>query len=273
MPIEIETSMVNQLSETHFNNVVSDSSSFTSKPPPVDDFNVNTTCYHSVISTSLSKTINSSPISSESFNLCCDFNPSAVNQFSSNVDTYSSMVSSKLSTSYNEPLLGKSDVTFCTSSSSSSKVISEMPSDAKLLPNPPMEPVASKIDYFPSAVNSIVVSETGKKYPKKYSFYSNNFSSFLNQDTPFDKDCRSSNTEPSKLCELSCNTSVDRDVQSFTEMSQQMCSNIEPTNCNVHAETTVNAHLPGDAKMQTVERMMTASQTGSGELKVIVYNF
>lgn len=140
---------------------------------PISEYN-NDTSYHSVISTSLSKPINSSPINTEGFNLCCNFSSGETStQFSSVIDTY--------------PIVSEKQITYeqsCSSSSSMKEIPSQ--SNSKIVPNPQVQPIPSKLDYFPNALNSIVVSETGKKYPKKYSFYSN-FSSYLNQDQNYDK--------------------------------------------------------------------------------------
>lgn len=267
---EMEDNIVNQLPETNFNDGMSDSSNFSTKSSPVRDFNVCTTDYLPTASTSLSKTINSS-ITNESFNLCCDFTGSAVNQFSSNVNSYSPMVSTKPST-YSESLLGKSDVNYsCTSTSLSSRSIPAAQSNSELLPNAPVEPATSKTDYFPSAVNSIVVSETGKKYPKKYSFYSD-FSSFLNQETSFNKDCRSSNSESSKLCDLPCSTTASRDIQQpLMQMNQQISTNIESNNSSVPVETTANSHLPADMPVQTISPTINGPQVRQGWLKQFIH--
>lgn len=266
----MENNIVNQLPETNFNDGMSDSSTFSTKSSPVRDFNVCTTDYLRTESTSLSKTINSS-ITNESFNLCCDFTASAVNQFSPNVNSYSPVVSTKPSTSYNESLLGKSDVNYsCTSTNLSNRSVPAAHSNSELLPNVPVEPATSKTDYFPSAVNSVVVSETGKKYPKKYSFYSD-FSSFLNQETSFNKDCRSSNSESSKLCDLSCSTTASRDIQQpLMQMNQQISINIESNNRSVPVETSANSHSPTDMPIP-ISPTINTLQARKGRLKQFIH--
>lgn len=218
--------------ESQYHDPPMDTSNF-SKTPPVSEFESKTDSnYRSVISSSLSKT-DTSPINSESFNLCCNFSTS---QFTSVMDNY--MESEKLS--YDQPLMRKSSVNYSCPSTSTSKDITTH-TDSKIISSPEVRPIPSKLDYFPNAVNSIVVSETGKKYPKKYSFYSNNFSSFLNQDQNFVKDNHKENTDKQDSVVHTNNSIKNSDDVGIKNLCNE---SVLKTSCNAEQELLKRGFQP-----------------------------
>ncbi|XP_065215785.1 PR domain zinc finger protein 10-like [Planococcus citri] len=207
VPVEMNTNLV------HVNDMQAESQyACNFSKTPISEFN-NDTNYHSVISTSLSKTIDSSPISTESFNLCCDFPSNETsNQFTSVIDSY--------------PIISEKQISYehsCPTTSSHKEIPTQ--TNSKIVPNPQVQPIPSKLDYFPNAVNSIVVSETGKKYPKKYSFYSN-FPSYLNQDQNYDK--REKHDIPEETTASNSNqTNTDPKTTIENELARNIAGNTE----------------------------------------------
>lgn len=164
------------------------------------------------------------------------------------MSTYQSVVAEKSNVVYTESLLSSTSE----STNERQKKVSGLHENSKI------KPVSSKLDYFPSAVNSIVVSETGKKYPKKYSFYSNNFSSFLNQE-PFEKNNRSNvKNLPSKTLDIN-HSSVVNDKSNI---------NIEREPNDINENITNSSMLSDSSVMNVINQ--TVNQISQSESKFMV---
>ncbi len=171
------------------------------------------------------------------------FSSAENHHFPCNMDPYHSIVEEKPNEVFHDSLLRNT-------TTSAVAEIGEKISSAQ--PDPKLEKTPSKIDYFPSAVHSIVVSETGKKYPKKYSFYSNNISSFLNQE-PLEKDNRG--RDDSKLFNNAIGDKM-ADSKPASAENRESCVTIKSQVVNSNTQTiSERADLFPEGKYETIEKL------------------
>ena len=239
------TNLVDHVNGPAFESAIASSSNFDPRASPITTFHNDATHYPSVISSSLGKSITSTSTNEENFNLCVDFSAGGNDSFHTVIDPYQPVEKSSI---YGEPLMQNSQT--------SQKETKQLPTSQ---PVTRTERVPSKMDYFPSAVNSITVPETGKKYPKKYSFYSN-ISSYMNQDS-FYKGDSEKNTKSEKVINVSQNNSLNSVATSGVEPTSQSCKNVNvPTSrMEVLNEANMNETLqfPSVGQTQQVESKCT----------------
>lgn len=228
---DLSAGLVDHVNGPNFDSSIVSSSSFDPRASPITTFHNDGSHYPSVISSSLGKSITSTSANDENFNLCVDFSAEDNNNFHAVIDPYQPVVSEK-SSIYGEPLM---------------QTVQPSHKEPKQLPSqtvPRNSRVPSKMDYFPSAVNSIVVPETGKKYPKKYSFYSN-ISSYMNQDS-FDKGDNEKITKSDKVIDVCQSTSLNSIAStSRVDSVTQSCTNVNISNSGIEIinQTNLNETL------------------------------
>lgn len=234
---DLSAGLVDHVSGPAFESSIASSSTFDPRASPITTFHNDGPPYPSVISSSLGKSISSTSTNDENFNLCVDFSAEDNNNFHNVIDTYQPVVSEK-SSIYVEPLMQTGRTSH---------------EETKQLPSQPVarnNRVPSKMDYFPSAVNSIVVPETGKKYPKKYSFYSN-ISTYMNQDS-FDKG-DAEKTKSDKVINVCQNTTLTSIAStSRVDSVAQSCTNANVSNSGM--EIINQPNLNETVQFQNVSR-------------------